>query len=96
MSFNHILYHKNGAVKTEMNIIDGNVDGIVNKYWSNGQLMTTCTYVNGMLHGEQLTYTQNGVLENTITYNVGKATHENGVLIEVDQILSDELQGGGI
>ncbi len=60
MSFNHKAYYETGELKTEMNIVDGKVHGLVNNYWPNGNLRHTSTYESGQIVGVVTDYDEDG------------------------------------
>ena len=69
MSFNKITYHATGELKTEMNIVDGQVHGPVRNYWPNGNLAHTSTYNMGCPEGEITEYDENGDVIRTSIWN---------------------------
>ena len=78
MSFNHILHYETGELKTEMNIIDGKVDGVVNNYWKNGNLQYVTPHTDGRAHGDAIKYAEDGEVLQTTTYDAGAVTHIDG------------------
>jgi antitoxin component YwqK of YwqJK toxin-antitoxin module len=74
MSFNTIENYPTGELKTEMNIIDGKVEGVVNNYWKNGNLQYTSVYTDGVINGDVNAYDEDGNLIDTQTWVNGSCS----------------------
>ena len=65
-------YNDKGAVKSEVNFIDGKENGTYTSYHDNGKVKLTVPYVNGQKHGIQKVYYDNGQLGSEVKYVNGR------------------------
>lgn len=56
---NEFHYYKNGNLKIEFKLRDGEIDGIVKEYYASGKLYSSCTYLNGNKEGVRIYYYEN-------------------------------------
>ena len=73
MSFNTVTYYETGELKTEMNIIDGKIQGVVKNYWKSGGLQHEATYLDDKLHGESKSFDEEGRLTSSTTFTNGSS-----------------------
>jgi hypothetical protein len=66
------LFHQNGELKQEREIVDGKNNGYYKVYWENGKLKEEGSFLNNRHHGVFRYYDENGEL-------IVEAEYENGV-----------------
>ena len=52
-------YYKNGALRTEVFVINGKSNGEFKTYYENGNLKTKCSLIDNILNGEYKSYDEN-------------------------------------
>jgi len=93
-------YYDNGQLKSSLNYLNGELDGLCKFYYENGQLQAITTAVNGSPIGMVKTYFENGQLKTVGEYGDGenqegihKEYYENGNLKKTGAYIQGEEEG---
>ena len=77
-------YYPSGKLKSEVNVVDGKVEGLAKMYYENGNLKAEENYINGKYEGISKTYYESGQLKQEGNHKNDMQEAENNlVLIEV-------------
>lgn len=76
-------YYSNGALKTEVYVLNGLLNGLGTTYYENGKKKTSANYKNGILNGKSSEYSSDGIIKATAHYVNGvldgKSTSHNNL-----------------
>ena len=72
-----LLVYENGKFQVRENFIDGELDGLWEKFHDNGQLRYRVNYIEGKREGLQEFFDEDGNLTKTETYRNGELIEEN-------------------
>jgi hypothetical protein len=77
-------YYRNGQIRLESRIVNGQFHGLCRTWHNNGQLAEELRYRHGRLHGTSRQWDENGRFLGSFTMNYGTGTqhywHDNGQL----------------
>jgi antitoxin component YwqK of YwqJK toxin-antitoxin module len=83
-------YYEDGTLKSEYNLKDGLIEGVINAYHANGQLRKTGNYSKGLGNGIFKEYDESGQITATYTMENGEV---NGIVtIYEDNLISQEME----